>query len=108
VREIGVKVAGLLTSHKKIHDIVYRAHNRLYISQVLTTYLPPLLVITMIEDAWEDVSLPQDRSAQDSVASLLKRIKKLRCSQVLSMFGPMASFLLHYGPPGKSALEPLR
>jgi hypothetical protein len=99
-------VAGLLTSHKKIHDIVYRAHNRLYISQVLTTYLPPLLVITMIEDAWEDVSLPQGRSAQDSVASLLKRIKKVRCSQVLSMFGSIAfSFLLHYGPP---ALEPLR
>jgi hypothetical protein len=94
-------VAGLLTSHKKIHDIVCRAHNRLYISQVLTTYPPPLLVITMIED----VSLPQDRSAQDSVASLLKRIKKVGCSQVLSMFGSMAFFLLHYGPP---ALEPLR
>ena len=102
-------MAGFLTSHKKSHDIVYRAHNRLYISQVLTTYPPPLLVITMIEDAWEDVPRPRDRSVQDSVASLLKRIKKVRCSQVLSMFGPMAFFfLLHYGPPGKSALEPFR
>lgn len=83
----------VVTSYKKSHDIVYRAHNRLYISQVLTTYQPPLLVITMIEDAWEDVPRPRDRSAQDSVASLLKRIKKVRCSQVLSIFGPMAFFL---------------
>ena len=36
VAQIGVKVAVFLTSHKKSHDIVHRAHNRLYISQVLT------------------------------------------------------------------------
>jgi hypothetical protein len=53
---------------------------------------PPLLVITMIDDAWEYVPRPRDRSVQGSVASLLKHIKKVRCSQVLHIFGHRAFF----------------
>src|ERR1700733_13444615 len=54
----------------------------------------------MIDDAWEYVPRPRDRSVQGSVASLLKHIKKVRCSQVLHIFGhrapPTSQTVLHH------------